>query len=137
MPRLSTLPQNKMTRANVRSVACPDCGAAEGTKCTGASGKPRSSSHAARWGAWRSEATGTPNPKEKKMATWSPEAEAELKRLTEQREEFYAQRLAEVVAAVDKEFFRGMSTAELVDMLVQDADEFIRVLTPYSKAHRP
>ena len=71
------------------------------------------------------------------MATWSPEAEAELKRLTEQREEFYAQRLAEVVAAVGKEFFRGMSTAELVDMLVQDADEFIRVLTPYSKAHRP
>lgn len=53
MTRLSTLPQNRMTRANVRSVACPDCGAAKDTKCTGASGKPRTSSHAARWGAYR------------------------------------------------------------------------------------
>ena len=56
MNRLSTLPQHKMTRAYVRSVPCPDCGANANDKCVGARGKPRTSSHAARWGAYRESA---------------------------------------------------------------------------------
>ena len=60
MDRLSTLPQAKMTRAAVRSVPCPDCGVNPNEKCVGASGKPRTSSHAARWGAYREH--NTPKP---------------------------------------------------------------------------
>ncbi len=56
MNRLSTLPQAKMTRAAVRAVPCPDCGANANEKCVGAGGKPRTSSHAARWGAYRESA---------------------------------------------------------------------------------
>lgn len=60
MDRLSTLPQAKMTRAAVRSVPCPDCGVNANEKCVGAGGKPRTSSHAARWGAYREASTPKP-----------------------------------------------------------------------------
>lgn len=60
MPKLSTLPQAKMTRAQVRSVPCPDCGVNANEKCVGAGGKPRTSSHAARWGAYREASTPKP-----------------------------------------------------------------------------
>lgn len=60
MDRLSTLPQAKMTRAAVRSVPCPDCGVNANEKCVGAGGKPRTSSHAARWGAYREVSTPKP-----------------------------------------------------------------------------
>lgn len=57
MGRLSTLPQAKMTRAQVRSVPCPDCGVNANEKCVGAGGKSRTSSHAARLGAYREAST--------------------------------------------------------------------------------
>lgn len=60
MTKLSTLPQAKMTRAAVRSVPCPDCGVNANEKCVGAGGKPRTSSHAARWGAYREASTPKP-----------------------------------------------------------------------------
>lgn len=53
MTRLSQDPQDKMTRAAVRSVPCPDCGVNAGEKCVGSKGQKRTSSHAARWAAYR------------------------------------------------------------------------------------
>lgn len=68
MRRLSTLPQDMMTRAAVRSVPCPDCGANANEKCAGAGGKLRASSHAARWGAYR-KAADSSNRKGTEMTT--------------------------------------------------------------------
>ena len=68
MTRLSTLPQHKMTRAYVRSVPCPDCGANAYEKCVGSKGQKRTSSHAARWGAYR-ESADSSNRKETEMTT--------------------------------------------------------------------
>lgn len=68
MSRLSTLPQDMMTRAAVRSVPCPDCGANANEKCAGAGGKLRASSHAARWGAYR-KAADSSNRKGTEMTT--------------------------------------------------------------------
>ena len=53
MSRLSQDPQAKLTRAAVRSVPCPDCGVNANEKCVGSRGQKRTSSHAARWAAYR------------------------------------------------------------------------------------
>ena len=65
--------------------------------------------------------------------TWTPAQEEELRKLTEQRAEFYKKQKAALASVVERDYFREMFDHEVVDMLIKHADDITAALKPYCK----